>query len=579
MPAENYWPDRFQRSLGRRRLLGAGAVSAAGLACATVLACGGPKKTGQASTAGAQTGAQSANETPRPGGTLNDFGTSSVALDVHQLGGSIGTRIPGAAMSRVFRYKTSADPLTVTDHPLEPDLGLSAESADAVTWTVKLRPDARFQNIPPVNGHAVEAEDVKASFTRALDPATTSAVRGALGMIDPNQIQTPDKQTIIFKLGYPYAPFRGLLASPAYAWIFPREALSGGYDPAKTLIGSGPFILESAQPDVAYTFKRNPDWFDRPRPYIDGLRVAVMPSAAQQLAQFTAGNLDHLEFSLPFDLATAKQASPKAAVSRVAFGPSNRLLLQLGDPTSVFQDIRVRRALSMAIDRDALNKAVYEGEGTQYVFVPGFLGKWSLPVDKLDPAVGQYYKYNPAEARKLLEAAGQTNLQIRLTNPFASTGQVDTTKMVEAINGMLNAVGITSTILNLDFTKDYLGTGHGIRAGYYDKDMVIYNQGAPSTEADEYLYGQLHSKTAANSEHLNDPTYDAMVDRQRTLVNDDERVKAVQDVQKYLAEKMYMVSTVGSYHWELVQPRVRNYSYSDSIGLYTETYTKAWLTS
>jgi len=119
-------------------------------------------------------------------------------------------------------------------------------------------------------------------------------------------------------------------------------------------------------------------------------------------------------------------------------------------------------------------------------------------------------------------------------------------------------------------------TGRGIRAGYYDKDMVIYLQGAPNTEADDYLYGQLHSK-AANIEHLNDPMYDAMVEQQRTLVNEDERVKAVQDIQKDLAEKLYAVSTVRSYFWELVQPLVRNYSYSDSIGVYTETYAKAWL--
>ena len=576
MPAENYWPDRLRRRMGRRRVLGAGALSVAGLIGATVLACGGPKKSGQASTAGSQTRAQPATDTARQGGTLSDYWTINASLDPHKLSAG-GQQIAGAAMSRVFQYKTSTDPFTVTDHALEQDLGISAESSDAVTWTVKLRSDARFQNIPPVNGHAVEAEDVKATFTRALDPTTNYPNRGALGMIDPNQIETPDKQTIVFKLKYPYAPFQGILASPVFSWIFPHEALSGGYDPAKTLIGSGPFVLENAQPDVAYTYKRNPDWFEKPRPYLDGLRIAIIPAAAQQLAQFTAGNLDHLEFRLPFDLATARQNSPKATVIRVSYGPANQLFFQLGDPTSVFQDIRVRRALSMAIDRESISQAVYGGEGTKYVFVPGFLGKWSLPVDKLDPAVGQYYKYNPGEAKKLLEAAGQTNLQIRLTNAFASMGLIDTTKAVEAINGMLNAIGIKSTIVNLDFNKDYVGTGRGIRAGYYEKDMVIYNQGAPFTEADDYLYGLLHSKTAANIEHLNDPAYDAMVDKQRTLVNEDERVKAVRDAQLYLAEKLYMVSTVGSYRWELVQPRVRNYSYSDSLGVYTETYAKAWV--
>jgi peptide/nickel transport system substrate-binding protein len=577
MTENQYWPNQPGRRLNRRTLLAAGAGGVAALSGAAALACGGPKKTGQAAAPAAGTGGQPARETPRAGGTLTDYLPESYGLDPHKLLLG-GLQLTGAAMSRVFRYTTSTDPQTITDHTLEQDLGVSAESADAVTWTVRLRPNAKFQNIPPVNGHAVEAEDVKATFIRALNPATGNPNRGALGMLDPNQIQTPDKQTVVFKLNYPYAPFRNLLGSPAYSWILPREALAGDYEPSKTVIGSGPFILESAQPDVAYTYKRNPDWFDKPGPYLDELRIAVIPSGAQQLAQFTAGNLDHLEFRLPFDLATAKQSAPRAAVTRVASGPANPLFFQLGDPTSVFQDIRVRRALSMAIDRDALGKSVYGGEAVQYVFVPGFLGKWSLPVDKLNPAIRQYYQYNPAEAKKLLEAAGQTNLQIRLTNPLASMGQIDLTKSVEAINGMLNAIGVRSTILNLDFNKDFIGSGHGIRAGYYDKDMVICTANSPYTEADDVLFGFLHSRNNQNIEHLNDPAYDAMVDKQRTIVNEDERVKAVQDIQKYVAENMYAVSTVGSYRWELVQPRVRNYSYSDSYGFYTENYAKAWLT-
>ncbi len=62
--------------------------------------------------------------------------------------------------------------------------------------------------------------------------------------------------------------------------------------------------------------------------------------------------------------------------------------------------------------------------------------------------------------------------------------------------------------------------------------------------------------------------------KQRTLVNEDERLKAVMDIQKYLAEKLYAPSTVGTYQWNLVQPRVQNYQYSDTLGKMTETYTK-----
>ena len=98
---------------------------------------------------------------------------------------------------------------------LENDLAISAESPDALTWTVKLRPDAKFHNVAPVNGHAFEAEDVKASFTRALDPKDPSS--GSLDMLDPSRIETPAADTIVFKLKYPYAAFPSILAVPLYS--------------------------------------------------------------------------------------------------------------------------------------------------------------------------------------------------------------------------------------------------------------------------------------------------------------------------------------------------------------------------
>ena len=99
------------------------------------------------------------------------------------------------------------------------------------------------------------------------------------------------------------------------------------------------------------------------------------------------------------------------------------------------------------------------------------------------------------------------------------------------------------------------------------------------TEADDWLFSYFHSKSTSNQEHLNDQTYDAMVDKERTIVNDDDRVKAIYDIQKYLAQQMYAPSSVGSFAYWAIQPRVQNYSFSDSLGKLTETYAKIWLKS
>jgi peptide/nickel transport system substrate-binding protein len=574
MAEQNYWTSPAHRPLSRRRLLASGTALTA--AAGVLAACGGRAKP---STASDQTASAGAAGTPKQGGTLTAFLPSNYPLDPQKVSAS-AQQVPGPAMSRVFLFKTSPDPATMSDHVYQPDLGLSAESPDAITWTVKLRPDAKFHNIAPVNGHPVEAEDIKATFTRILDPATAAPNRGQLDMMDAAQIQTPDKQTVVFKLNYTYAPFRSLMASASYSWIFPREVLTGGYDPSKTVIGSGPWIPDTFTPDVAYIYKRNPDWHLKSMPYADILKLAIIMDQSTQKAQFAAGNLDEFNpIPTPFDVPAVQQQNPKATIHKSNAAGASPLYFQMGDPASPFRDIRVRRAISMLIDRDAMSKAIYNGESASVIYVPAYMGRWSLPVDKLDADTQQYYKYNPAEAKKLLEAASQSNLAIRLVNPFASLGTISNAKSVEILNGSLNSNGVKSTIVNGDYNKDFVDAGKGWRQGYFDKDMVIWGAQSPYTEADDWLFSYFHSKSTSNQEHLSDSTYDAMVDKERTLTNDDDRVKAVYDIQKYLAQQMYAPSSVGTFTYTATQARVQNYCYSDSLGKATEMYAKVWLQS
>jgi len=583
MVDSSYWTHSLSRRLNRRHLLGAAAAGGAGMAATGLIGCGGsPKTTPPSTTSGAQGATQSAQAAPQAGGTLNVYLPYNPTLDP-QKASAAAQQAVGGTYSRLLAFKTSADPNVITDHITENDLAVSVESPDAVTWTVKLRPDATFQNLPPVNGHAVEAEDIKASFLRAVDPGTNNPNRAALGMIDPAQIQTPDKTTVVFRLAYAYAPFRQTMASPAYSQILPREALAGGSDPGKTVIGSGPFIVDSVTPDVAYVYRKNPDWFQKGRPYVDTVRVAVVPDRAQELAQFAAGNLDELILDGPDDLPTLQQTAPKAQIFKGQHATPYPLYFQMGsDSGSPFLDIRLRRAVSMAIDRDALAKVVFSGQADQPVYVPAYMGKWALRVPDLPADIQQYYKYNPSEAKKLLEAAGATNLQIKLgyvingPSLFAPTPIYK--KHVEAVANMLNEIGIKTVLFTNDYNKDFIDAGKGSRQGYFDKDAIMFVNLGTFSDADEWLFSYFHSQSASNQEHLSDPAYDAMVDKQRTLVNEDERLKAVLDIQKYLADKLYAPSTVGTYQWNLVLPRVRGYQYSDSLGKMTETYAKLGVT-
>ena len=324
---DNYWTRSLGRQYTRRAVIRGTGLAGAGMAGATLLACkrspsGSSNRSQPAAQAPApagsaafglsgRTGTDPKGETPVQGGTLNWYiGGNPPTFDPH-LNVSINTSyLASAVLSRPFRYKTGFDVSAYYALAIEPDLAASAESPDGITWTLKLRPGIKFQNVAPVSGRAVEPEDLKATFTRATSNTNVNAAN--LSMIDPAQIETPDKSTVVFKLKYPYAPFPTTLASAFYSWIMPREAVAGAYDTSKTIIGSGPFLLDSYTPDVAVTFKKNPDWIEKGQPYVDAVRLAIVPDAGTRNAQFTGGHLDYLTGPLLDTVPTLIQQNPKA---------------------------------------------------------------------------------------------------------------------------------------------------------------------------------------------------------------------------------------------------------------------------
>lgn len=511
---------RHPITLSRRQLLGrtsSGLASLAGLYLAACSSSGKPRAGGTSAPRQAPTGAINASTpqaatSPQPGGRFNvSFTIPNAPLDP-QGASSLPQFLTAGVYSRLLRFKNGLDPNAIADHNVEPDLAMQVESPDAGTWTFKLRSDAKFANLAPVNGHAVEAEDVKATFTRALTKATNPN-RAALSMIDPDQIQTPDATTVSFRLKYPYAAFQQLMASSAYSLILPREALAGSLDPSKQVIGSGPFLLDSFQPDSQYLYKKNVDWFDKALgTQVDEVRVAIIVDTNTAEAQFTSKQLDTL--SVPIvDLQTMQRNNPKASVLKAHYGASMPIYLPMGDTGSPFQDIRVRRAVSMALDRDSLIKAVYSGEGEMPVFVPTYMGKWSLTVQQRDPSLAQWYKFDPAEARKLLAAAGHTDLELKLLYVQQFGGVYQT--LAEAVSNMLIKSGIKTTLVSQDYNQDFIKGGHGSRQGNFKDNEMVFGAIAPYTDADEFVFGYFHSSSATNAEKLNDPAYDAMVDKSR----------------------------------------------------------------
>jgi peptide/nickel transport system substrate-binding protein len=568
MPTRSLSPRRTP--LTRRRLL-ASALAGTALAAA---GCGGTSQ----SKRPAGSSEPATGGTPRTGGTLTTWNVTGnlPSLDPQQTPSTWTMHSVGAVMSRVLRFKSGSDPAVAENRDLENDLGVSVESPDGITWTVKLRTDAKFQDVAPVNGHAVEAEDVKATFVRAF-AQPKNPFRGFLSTVmDPSQIETPAKDTVVFRLKYPYSPFRKGLASTNYGWIFPREALNDGYDATKQVIGSGPFLFDHYTPDVEVAFRRNPNWFEKGRPYVDGLSYPVISDTAQQGAQFTGGHLDILQPPIN-DVPSLVQRNPKAL--NISTHPTSLgcVWFQLGNSDSPWLDIRLRRALSLAIDRETLGKTVFANDYDIAFNLGASFGKWALSIKDLPPGVAQYYKYDPAEAKKLLDAAGAGGMSVKFGYP-QPIPIVNLVKAVETVNAMLQAVGLKTTLVPLDYTSVFLNAGKGVRYGYGPNDMIVYTGMEGANDVDDYMYNYFGSKSTSNEERINDPTLDAMIDKARTVLNEDERVKAYKDIQLYIVDKMYTVAGLPqSRVHTLVQPWVQNFQFGVPAGVATESYAKLWI--
>jgi peptide/nickel transport system substrate-binding protein len=348
-----------RRTVGRRRLMALTGTATAG--AALLAACGGDSdsqnggSTVQEATVVSSTRTAADQGAPKPGGTLNLRVSGNAPLDPYANSTFLTQTLSGFVSSRLLKFKTDLDPAVSSRFEIEPDLAETVETTpDGLTWTYRLRGDAKWHDVPPVSGRVLDSEDVRLGFERfRAEPKNNN--RAAFGSPqDPlvESLTTPDPRTLVFKLAKPYGPFKGLTASPNHFWITAKEITAGALDPNKQMIGTGPFILESVQPDIVFKLKRNPTYYGAPQPYVDAINRNVIADNAQEQAQFQAGRLDTA--AIPVErLEEFKQAMPKATFLEYLSGTYAFLAMQQRGDTP-FRDERVRRAAQMSIDRDGV---------------------------------------------------------------------------------------------------------------------------------------------------------------------------------------------------------------------------------
>lgn len=520
----------------------------------------------------------SATEKPKAGGSAAARLTATAPLDV-VANTTVATHTAASLVfSRLLKFKTDNNPATADNYETVPDLASGYEAtADGLQFTFKLNP-AKFHNKAPVNGRQVDSEDVKVTLDRfRAEPKNTNRnVFGSTAAPIVDKLETPDAQTVVFKLARPFGPFLSLVATAQYLWIQPKELASNAYDPAKDQIGTGPWMFDSVQPDIEMKYKKHPNYFVAGRPYLDEFHYIIAPDSLQEISQFQAKRLDVAE--IPYEsVQEVKRTNPDAAILTLP-GSTLPFLSPQQRGATPFKDERVRRAISLAVDRDALLKLSYDGQGVWQNMVPSSFGRWHInPKDPANAKDAHWFSYDLKESVALLKAAGyDESNKLNFKYYYTPNGYSQRyNQWAEAVAGMLKETKVLNPqILTADYLGEWIKTG-GIFTGAYEGVAFMLQSGF--NDPHDYLFNPLHSASQRNHAGISDPQLDALIDKEQVTIVPDERMKLVHSIQRYTMDKMYYQPTMYGPAYVFQQPWVRDYHARRGYGAGAETWQDMWL--
>src|SRR3989475_6534746 len=355
--------------------------------------------------------AMAQSETPRRGGILlAAIGADAPSLDPHQEQ-TFATIQPVAPLySTLLQIDPYSYPNIVGDVASEWKI-----SPDALTYTFKIRPGIRFHD-----GSPLTAADVKASYDKIIfPPEGVRSIRQA-NYSAVASVEAPDPSTVVFKLKFPSASLFANLAHPMNV-IFPKKHLDKDPNYFKNnVMGSGPFKLKNYTRGSTFEGERNPDYFVKDRPYLNGYKFFISTETSVRAAAIRSGRA-YIEFrhlpSADVD-AIRKQLGDKVVVQQTPM--TGQWGIAINNTVKPFTDVRVRKALTLSLDRYTAGKVLFQLTGLRDV---GALMRpateWGLPKADLQklPGLGRDMEKNRSEARRLLAEAGYHNgLTVTLKN-------------------------------------------------------------------------------------------------------------------------------------------------------------------
>jgi peptide/nickel transport system substrate-binding protein len=545
-------------------------VGAAGVALG---ACGGGDGEEPKSQASPTASAGGLLPSGSRGKVLRSFSYESLPLDTldpHQTQFGPIYDMHAAIFSKVLKYDDVYDSIIGTD------LAVSMpEVVDETTYVIKIHPGATFHDTPTVRGNLKDiapelpgreltAEDIKYSIERQVN---SSSPKWALyyrssQWATVDKIDIVDPYTLRITTTAPTAPFIHFLAD-SNAAIIAKELVNAGdeVNDAKRMVGTGPFVLEKFVALQVSRAVRNPTWFARDlladqglpnRPIVDGYEVpwnAQDPTA--QEAAFKAKQVDGFGTDNPDTVRRVAGDVGRDMVQTLGSGLINSRILCNDSPATAtpFKDVRLRRAIGLAVDRSRMAQQMLLGGGYPCGPVAQAIKKWAFPQSELSTKPGyrfgaQERDEDVAEAKKLWEAAGGSAV------PKISVVTAGIPTYIPSFFPQFQLM--LKEVLGLDVEMDLDPSGYTKLAQGFVEKTIFLSLGFDNgwNDLDDYTFPYFHTTGAKNSFNLSDSELDSMLEKERAEFDDEARREIGFQIQDYLLEKVagmhIWVSTINS---------------------------------
>ena len=375
-------------------------------------------------------------------------------------------KVPAFTSHRVFELVYSTLTRLGPDGTLHPELAESwALAPDGRQLTMTLRA-AKFHN-----GEPLTSGDVKFTFERILNPDTKAVARAFFA--DVERVEAPDPRTVVLGLKQPNVALLIYMAHPNVSVVSQKVAQAAGGDLSRKehAIGTGPFRLAEWVPDSYMRFEAFREFHVAGQPYLDGVRMNVVPDEAGIAAALRTRAAD---LALIGDPRVAQSLGRESGLTIDAKPSLNYHLLFLNTKRKPLDNLKVRQAIALAIDRQQIIDTVALGSGDPTGPIPPALPTYALPVGEYD-----LYRRDVARARRLLQESGVG--PVSLTILTQSTEPVYAKDIAQIVQQQLGEVGITVKIELLEFgqwvqrwLKADFDLAPGLNSGQPDPDFYLF---------------------------------------------------------------------------------------------------------